>query len=276
MCFSCLWKYVGVELKRSETYDRSVNMVFGLDDSEKKFKKAMETAGADMSIVNKWLKVYQKTKKNSVVVANRYYNVKKKLNMLSDYLKEMEAYIIKNEQDKKNRFVELVKSCKKMQGDFDDEFLISKADTDFQTTLSSVVKLGEKYGTNAQDTIILQSEIENLIYLTNEGLEREKPDLFALSFFYLNKSNADLAEFTFPEKIKEIHRFFEENFEEKILQQIFICVKQAEAISDKYEGCFDKKTRAIVDELQPLLIGKDLNQEAEQTAKMILDNMNKL
>ena len=36
-------------------------MVFGLDDSEKKLRKAMETAGADMSVVDKWLKVYQKT-----------------------------------------------------------------------------------------------------------------------------------------------------------------------------------------------------------------------
>lgn len=252
-------------------------MVFGLDDSEKKLRKAMETAGADMSVVDKWLKVYQKTKKNSVGVANRYYSVKKKLNMLSDYLKEMEAYIVKNEYNaKKSRFQELVKSCKKMQGDFDDEFLISKADTDFQTTLNSVVKLGEKYGTSDQRTIILQSEIENLIYLTNEGLEREKPDLFALSFFYLNKSNADLAELTFPEKINEIHRFYEVEFLGQIMQQLTNCVKQAEAVSDKYEGCFDKKTRAIVDELQPLLIGRDLNQEVEQTAKMILKNMNKL
>lgn len=62
---------------------------------------------------------------------------------------------------------------------FDDEFLISKVDTDFHTTLDSVVKQGERYLSSFDNGIILQSEIENLIHLTNEGLERKKPDLFA-------------------------------------------------------------------------------------------------
>ena len=31
-------------------------MILGLSDTEKKFKTAMDTAGADMTVVNSWLK----------------------------------------------------------------------------------------------------------------------------------------------------------------------------------------------------------------------------
>ena len=37
-------------------------MILGLSDTEKKFKTAMDTAGADMTVVNSWLKLYVKTK----------------------------------------------------------------------------------------------------------------------------------------------------------------------------------------------------------------------
>lgn len=35
-------------------------MILGLSDTEKKFKTAMDTAGADMTVVNSWLKLYVK------------------------------------------------------------------------------------------------------------------------------------------------------------------------------------------------------------------------
>ena len=44
-------------------------MILGLSDTEKKFKTAMDTAGADMTVVNSWLRLYVKTKKNSSGVA---------------------------------------------------------------------------------------------------------------------------------------------------------------------------------------------------------------
>ena len=54
-------------------------MILGLSDTEKKFKTAMDTAGADMTVVNSWLKLYVKTKKNSSGVAKRYYGVKTRI-----------------------------------------------------------------------------------------------------------------------------------------------------------------------------------------------------
>lgn len=43
-------------------------MILGLSDTEKKFKTAMDTAGADMTVVNSWLKLYVKTKRIPLVL----------------------------------------------------------------------------------------------------------------------------------------------------------------------------------------------------------------
>ena len=156
---------------------------------------------------------------------------------------------------------------------FDDEFLISKVDTDFHTTLDSVVKQGERYLSSFDNGIILQSEIENLIHLTNEGLERKKPDLFALSYFYLGHNNKELAELNFTQKTKRVHEIYYEEFWKDILKQLEACVKQAEAINDKYEGTTDRRTARILSELKPLLVGATKQWEPEQTAEYILRDM---
>lgn len=254
-------------------------MIFGLSDGEKKFRTAMDTAGADMAYVNRWLKLYVKTRKNAANVVKRYYGAKTGLNALADDLKELEQLVIgyqKPEGADKSRFNELIKACKAKSGMFDDEFLISKADTDFHTTLDSVVKLGAKYTDSGADGIILQSEIENLMHLTDEGLKRQKPDLFALSYYYLDHSNKELEELTFQQKIEEVHRIYYVEFQRDILKQIESCVKQAEAINDKYEGSTDKRTQKILVEIKPLLTGVERQLEPEQTAEYILRDLCRL
>mgnify|MGYP002737936927 CR=1 FL=1 len=139
-------------------------------------------------------------------------------------------------------------------------------DTYFHTTLDSVVKQGERYLSSFDNGIILQSEIENLIHLTNEGLERKKPDLFALSYFYMGHSNKELAELNFTQKTKRVHEIYYEEFWKDILKQLEACVKQAEAINDKYEGTTDRRTARILSELKPLLVGVAKQWEPEQTA----------
>ncbi len=254
-------------------------MILGLGDEEKKFRAAMDTAGADMTYVNSWLKLYVRTRKNSLNVVKRYYRVKSGLNELAEELKKMEQLVIgyrELEGADKSLFNELIKSYKAKSGMFDDEFLISKADTDFYMTLDSVIKIGSKYADTGENGIILQSEIENLMHLTDEGLKRQKPDLFALSYFYLGHSNKDLEELSFRKKIEEVHRIYYMEFQRDILKQIEACVKQSEAIKDKYENSTDRRTRKILDEIRPLLVGIDKHLEPEQTAEYILRDMCRL
>ena len=97
-------------------------MILGLSDTEKKFKTAMDTAGADMTVVNSWIKLYVKTKKNSSGVAKRYYGVKTGLSSLLSDLKELEQQVIGycelTGTDRKH-FGELIMACNAKRGLFD-------------------------------------------------------------------------------------------------------------------------------------------------------------
>lgn len=255
-------------------------MILGLGESEKQFKNAMEAAGADMSVVNSWLKLYQRTKKNSVNVTNKYYVVKANLNKLLSDLKEIEQLIISDEQDPavKKKIGSLIRDCKSMKNEFDDEFLINKDDKDFHMTLESVIKLGTEFCVNRScgDHIIFQSEVENLIHLAEEGASREKPDLFALSYFYLEHSNKDLQELNFRQKIDEVHGIFKTEFYDGISKEITSCVVRANKLKDDFGDVPDKKAMRVLKELKPLLSDSEGRDNAKKVCDSIMESMCKV
>lgn len=251
-------------------------MLLGLEEDEKKFREAMSAAGADMGLVKSWLKVFSKTRKNAFNTATRYYSVKEKLESLLQKLENLEQILINgtgSRQSEKTTVALYVKEFKKLQGSFNDEFIISKADKDFQTTLESVTKLANDYGSSGSNDLILQSEVENLIYLAKEGLDREKPDMFALAYFYLDHNNEDFADLPFPGKIAKVNKLFQDEFIEQIKPTLVSCVKMAEALNDRYEGSLDKKTQRLLCDLAPLLNKEDLKLNPEKRADNILKRM---
>lgn len=248
-------------------------MLFGGDEEVKKIKNAFSATNANMDIVKPWLKAYERTRKEALTCMGRYYSGKENLERLISELRELEDMIIGYELldgSKKNRFLDIIKDIKKMQGSFDDEFLISKEDKDFHTTMESILKLGPNYVNKQENGIILQSEIENLLALAKEGLERERPELFALTFFYLDHSNADLAELNFAQKVDKVMGIYNNDFIRPIESQLVLCIKQAQAISDRYEGYLDKKTQKIIEEIRPLLKVGDEMMNPEERASLLL------
>lgn len=248
----------------------------GLDQEEKDLKNAMQVAGANMSEVKEWLKVYEKTRKASLTVAGQYYDVRNCLMKLLEDSMQMESILrtgigISGQQGQ--QFREILKIMRKQRGIFDSEFLISKADKDFHTTFDAVVMLGTKFVEEQQNGILLQSEIENLIALIQEGLEREKPDLFALSYFYLKRSNKELENLTFPEKVTKVMRVYQTEFISGIQKQIVACMKQCDYLCEQCEGRTDKKSMKILQDLQPLLAMGKADVSPGRRAERLIQKM---
>ena len=186
-----------------------------IEEAEKIFKREMEEKKVEKSAVKSWLRVYERTKKLYIQVGSRYERNREDLCCVLEHLYDMEKQLIGYhifDEENKRRFQIHMRELKKFQGTFNHEFLISKEDVDFHTTYDSVIKLGTKYVDLQSNGIILHSEVENLIAVTKEALDRKTPDLFALSFFYLTRSDRELRDLPFPDKMAKIQRIYDNEF----------------------------------------------------------------
>lgn len=250
-------------------------MLFGSDEEVKRLKTAFLAVGADMNAVKPWIKLYERTRKEALTCMGRYYMGKDNLEKLIKGLEELEQMIRGNYQmdaQDEDRCAAILKDFKKMQGSFNDEFLISKDDKDFHTTLESVLRLGPEYISRRSEPVIFQSEIENLLSLAREGVQRERPELFALSFFYLDHSNADLAELNFSQKVDKVMGIYQNQFINPIFDQLIYGVKQAQALYDRYEGTSDKKNLKLLEETGLFYnAGNDQMTEEERVQILLKD-----
>ena len=92
-----------------------------------------------------------------------------------------------------------------MQNNFDHEFLVSKEDQEFHSTYDTILRLGMKALNASDQKLLLQSEIENLLALLKENLEKEEPKIEALTFYYQLGSDQELAQLPPAEKLEKLH-----------------------------------------------------------------------
>lgn len=213
--------------------------MFGFDFQGKELKIAMQTAGADMVIVKEWLKTAEKTKKLHESVKDSYEKARASLLRITEIMECLEKLLIsgKKPEDFAGEFLGFIKELKRLRGNADHEFLISTQDREFHLTYDTILKLGPAFLEGKAESLILQSEIENLISLAKEAIEKEKPDLVKLSYFYLNRTDKEICELPHKERIAKMERVFSSEFLETMVKTLESCMQYAQSfMGDRKEA----------------------------------------
>lgn len=199
-------------------------MLFG-EDSLKGLKKELKSAGADMHFVKEWQKSFDKVKKGSIQIEAQYTQAKKELQQVHTILKEMEQKLVAGETD----LVNPAKELKKYQGHFNQEFLISKEDKEFHLTYQTLLTLCSKGFKEQKDVLILQSEVENILAVTEEALDKEWPHFRAMAYFYLDRTDKEIFDLPHADKVLEVNRIYENEFLAPMRQVLTDCFGEEKA-----------------------------------------------
>ena len=184
------------------------------DDSLKGLKKELKAVGADVSYIKYWQKSYDKVRKQRLVLESQYTQAKDDLQTVFQALKEMEESLIAGRLD----LSASVKVLKQYKNRFNLEFLIGKEDREFHLTLQTLLPLAEKKVSGQKEMLILQSEVENLLAVTKEALEKEWPDFRAMAYFYIERTDGDIIDMPHTEKVAYVERIYKEEFINPVLQ----------------------------------------------------------
>lgn len=186
------------------------------DDSLKGLKKELKNAGADLSFVKNWQKNYDKVKKQYPVMENQYVKAKADLNAVMEHLKGLEQLLIDakviSDVNFKKQLSQYAKELKKYQNGFKQEFLIGEEDQEFHLTFSTILSLCGKEMKEQKERLILQSEVENLMAITKEALEKVWPEFREMAYFYLEHSDRELLELPHGEKVLFVKKLYKDEF----------------------------------------------------------------
>uniref|UniRef100_UPI004056DEB2 hypothetical protein n=1 Tax=Agathobacter sp. TaxID=2021311 RepID=UPI004056DEB2 len=197
-------------------------MFFGSKDVLKPLRRELKLAGADMSAVKSWQKMYEKIKKEKPQIESHYFHVKEDLEELDSVLKELEADLTSGKEQGsfvwRNPMQVLGKKLKSRgmqledyENSFVHDLLIGEQDEEFHLTYTTLLRLcTQQIAEN--DILLLLSEVENLIALTEEALKKECPDFRALAFFDIRRSYKELLELPHFEKLNRISELYEKEF----------------------------------------------------------------
>lgn len=200
-------------------------MFLGFEDSLRELKKELKAAGADMSFVKEWQKSYDKVRKQSSVLKTQYTQAKSDLESVYQNLKSVEQKLIAADL---NLSVE-AKTLKQYKTSFSHEFLIGKEDREFHLTFQTILSLFEKKLSSQKDVLILQSEVENLLAVTKEALEREWPAFRAMAYFYIERTDRDIIDMPHTEKIAYVQQIYEDEFVKPMMQVLQTAVGEERA-----------------------------------------------
>ena len=205
--------------------------MFGEDRRIRELKRRLSQAGCDMEVVKNWQRQLERMQKQYPVQCQQFDNARKSLLEVEAYAKNIEALLVRRDAwtpDKKRELFSIQKELKKRKNTYIHEFLVSKEDKDFHLTYETMIKLMDQFDGSPDRTIILQSETENLIAMIKEDLEKEIPDMLALTYFYIVGSDRELVDLPPKERLEKIKRVYEMKFIRPMERQLTIATDMTE------------------------------------------------
>ena len=199
--------------------------MFGEDRRIRELKRRLSQAGCDMEVVKNWQRQLERMQKQYPVQCQQFDNARKSLLEVEAYAKNIEALLVRRDAwtpDKKRELFSIQKELKKRKNTYIHEFLVSKEDKDFHLTYETMIKLIDQFDGSGDHAIILQSETENLLAMIKEDLEKEIPDMLALTYFYIVGSDRELVDLPPKERLEKIKRVYEMEFIRPMERQLTI------------------------------------------------------
>lgn len=218
----------------------------------RELKEALDACGCDMGAFRCWQKQYEKLVKQMPSVRAQYENALYTTQEVYVTVQELEKLIVEEAADAHREFAGMIKSLKKAQNTFGHEFIISRDDREFHSTYESVVRLGAKSLEDAQQRLILQSEIENLLALLKENLEKEEPQLQTLCYFYQEHSDQELTELTPAGRVERIVEVYQREFALPIAQLLLDAIPYADSRRSALESSSDRRDKKELERLKLL------------------------
>lgn len=203
-------------------------MFLGFEDSLKTWRKELRASGADMSVLKEWQKAYDKVKRQTPQMESQYIHAKKELEAVYILLQNMEKTLVewkeqnvpaaKSELEKK--ILDFSNEMKKYQDHFHHEFLVGKDDTEFHLTYKTLLELCTS---TTKDVLIMHSEVENLLALCKEALDKEWPGFRAMAFYYIHRSDREIFDLPHSDKVEKANRVYENEFLKPMRQILTNC-----------------------------------------------------
>lgn len=230
--------------------------MFGRNDFVENVKSALAAVDCDMGAFRSWQKMYDKLKKKKSEQEDRYRRCREQTKRVQEDAQLMEHMLTTAQSVDGKEFGRLLKDLRQMQNSFDHEFLVSKEDQEFHSTYDTILRLGTKALNAPDQKLLLQSEIENLLALLKENLEKEEPEIAALTFYYQFGSDQELAQLPPAEKLSKITYLYECEFRQPILRLLENGISRAGQLKDTYEAATDRASRKKYEMLQVLFDGQ--------------------
>ena len=247
--------------------------MFGKKDDMDRLKDALAATGADMNQFRSWQKLYDKRNRQMEPVQTRYQQARQCAEQAMTDAGRLEALLTGGTQTDPGAVSLLLKDLKRLQNRFDHEFLVSKEDHELHSTYDAILRMGAGAVEDSSQRLIFQSEIENLMVLLGENLEKEAVDPGKLGFFYLNHRDEELAELPPAERFQRVNDIYEREFLMPIRQMVEDALWKADEERKTFQGNSDRKSARFLEAIAILPEKTAEEEDVQERAARVLSEV---